>query len=1317
MSGQPRRSGPQQPRGELILEPPPEIPESAGASIGRYLMYLPMVGGAGAMVFMYSGPGATPLTYAASGMYGLSSFGMIMSQFGRDSSERARRLEGERRDYLRYLTQARRRVREAARAQAEAQFWNHPDPTCLWSFAPTTRRWERTAQDPDFGQLRLALGPQRLALRLVPPETKPAEDLDPICSGALRTFIAAHRTVADLPVAVSLRNYARVSFGGRDRSARSLIRALLAQAATFHSPQDLRVAVCAGPERLRDWEWIKWLPHALHPEESDGAGPMRLVRADLKELEDLLGDDLADRPRFRPGHTAAERAHLVVVLDGGRIPPNSQLAVGDAAGVTVLDLGGALDKPGERSTLRLRVDREQVATVTTTADGEEAATVIGRPDVLAVSQAEALAHLLLPYAVRGQAGPAAPASSHDLSALLGLGDVGALDPAISWQRRAGRDRLRVPIGVGENGVPVDLDIKESAQGGVGPHGLLIGATGSGKSELLRTLVLGLAMTHSSETLNFVLADFKGGATFLGLDGLPHVSAVITNLEDELPLVDRMQDALRGEMNRRQELLRAAGNFSSVLDYERARAQGARLEPLPSLMIVVDEFSELLSQKPDFAELFVMIGRLGRSLAVHLLLASQRLEEGRLRGLETHLSYRLCLRTFSANESRMVLGVPDAHTLPPEPGNGYLRADVTSMTRFKAAYVSGAYEQPQAPEQAEATVRNHLVPYTVAALPLPSHTAASPATPRTPAEPTVRRSVLNVVVERLRGRGSEAHRVWLPPLETPVTLDGLLGGLRLDPRLGFRTADQRWRGDLRAPVGELDLPFEQRRDPLVADLSGAAGNVAVIGGPQSGKSALIRTLICSLALTHTARQIQFYGLDFGGGALATLQGLPHLGSLASRREPDLVRRTVAEFGALLESRERRFAETGIDSIAAYRASRGYDAADPDPYGDAVLIVDGWGVLRAEFEALESTVINLATRGLAYGIHVLISANRWTDLRGPLRDVLGTRFELKLGDPFESEVNRYLATNVPAERPGRGLVQPGLHFLGALPRCDGKADAATLADGVRELVETVRAAWPGAPAPPVRMLPARVGYAEVAALMPAPDEPGGGGIPLGLSEDDLGPVAVDFAQEQHFIVFGENEAGKSAALRTLLRGVCERRSAREALFVAVDYRRTLLDAVPRERLIGFAHSAATADQVAANVLEALRARLPGPDVDPAALRDRSWWSGPELYLVIDDYDLVVTPMGNPLLPLLDVLAQSRDVGLHVLLARGAGGAGRAMYEPFLQRLKELGSGGLVLSGSPDEGPLLGDVVPRKFPPGRGVLYSRRHGSRRLQAAFEG
>lgn len=343
----------------------------------------------------------------------------------------------------------------------------------------------------------------------------------------------------------------------------------------------------------------------------------------------------------------------------------------------------------------------------------------------------------------------------DFTDLLNLGDAESVDVARTWRPRTVAERLRVPIGVGEDGQPVMLDLKEAAQEGMGPHGLCVGATGSGKSELLRTLVLGLAVTHSSETLNFVLADFKGGATFAGMSQMPHVAAVITNLSDDLTLVDRMGDAIRGELQRRQELLRSAGNYANIHDYEKARAAGAPLEPLASLVLVIDEFSELLTAKPDFIDMFIQIGRIGRSLGVHLLLASQRLEEGKLRGLDTYLSYRIGLRTFSAAESRTAIGVPDAYHLPSVPGSGYLKFGTDEMTRFKAAYVSGTHrsggprlEIGQLPvERRPALFTASPVPVVYAA-PDPAYLTAQ----RAEEDDALADTVLDVIVRRLEGQG-------------------------------------------------------------------------------------------------------------------------------------------------------------------------------------------------------------------------------------------------------------------------------------------------------------------------------------------------------------------------------------------------------------------------------------------------------------------------------------------------------------------------------------------------------------------------------------
>ncbi len=409
------------------------------------------------------------------------------------------------------------------------------------------------------------------------------------------------------------------------------------------------------------------------------------------------------------------------MIDGCTVPAGHRFDGHGFRNAVVLDLTGALAwKPG-RTTLRLEVDESGVALVRTDRDRKEQSTVLGRPDRLGTVGALALARLLAPYRMSVGGDDSKPlADDVELTSLLNIPDLHRHDPATLWEKATGSARLRVPIAVSGEGRPVELDIKESAQGGTGPHGMLIGATGSGKSELLRTLVLGLALTNSSETLNFVLVDFKGGATFLGLDELPHTSAVITNLADEVALVARMQDALHGELIRRQELLRAAGNYTSALEYEKARQSGAPLQPLPSLFVVVDEFSELLASHRDFMELFVMIGRLGRSLGVHLLLASQRLDEGRMPAGEPSVVPDRSADVLRDGEPGRA-GVPDAYELPAQPGAGFLKSGVDALTRFRAAYVSGPYRRRRA--VARAQVARQVVPWT-----------AEWVVPRAPADP-------------------------------------------------------------------------------------------------------------------------------------------------------------------------------------------------------------------------------------------------------------------------------------------------------------------------------------------------------------------------------------------------------------------------------------------------------------------------------------------------------------------------------------------------------------------------------------------------------
>jgi S-DNA-T family DNA segregation ATPase FtsK/SpoIIIE len=1311
-----RLAPPAVPSGRVTVLPPPEITASDGVG-GLLSSLMPMLGSVGSIVFIaMSQPGGKGMI--AGGMFLVASLGFVVVNGWRQRSQRQAAVVGSRREYLAYLADLRDTVRQAAHAQRRNAQWNNPDPTALAAVAEErTRVWERQPDHGDFLYVRVGRSDQELCLTLDPPETPPLAQLDPVAASAAHRFMVTHEVQHEVPLAVDLRSAAHVEITGDEAEARALARAVVAQLATFHSPEHLRIAILAAPSALPEWDWAKWLPHTQSPHAHDAVGPARMIASSLGQVEDLLPEGLPERPRFGRVGTPLT-PHVLVVVDGGDVPAGNAILTSDGVlGVTTLELPERWDDLADPGTLRLTLGARELSH-----DGAPQVpldvlhlgltALRATADQMSVPDATAAARRLMPLHL--ESGPArgeeGPVVSAELVDLLGVGDVRDFEPTVHWRPRLQRDRLRVPIGLTPQGQPVALDIKESAQQGMGPHGLIIGATGSGKSEVLRTLVLALALTHSSEDLNFVLVDFKGGATFAGMADLPHVSAIITNLGEELTLVDRMQDALQGEMTRRQELLRAAGNFANVTDYERARAGGRTdLEPLPALLIVADEFSELLSAKPEFVDLFVTIGRLGRSLQMHLLLSSQRLEEGRLRGLESHLSYRIGLRTFSAAESRTVLGVPDAYTLPAVPGMGYLKPDTTTMIQFRASYVSGP---PKARRRAAAgrgpLVGARLEPFTAA--PVQRETPEVEEAP-TVAEPEETRATFDIAVQRMKGKGRPAHKVWLEPLVVPQSFDELMPDLTTDPALGLVSPTWRGAGDLVIPLGIVDRPLEQRRENLTLALGGAGGHMAIVGGPRTGKSTAARSVLTALALTRTPLEVQFYVLDFGGGTFAPMTGMAHVAGVASRAEPDVVRRIIAEVTGIVNAREAYFRAKGIDSIETYRQRRARGLVD-DGYGDVFLVVDGWSTIREEFDEIEAQIQALAGRGLTFGLHLIATAARWMDFRTQIKDIFGTKLELRLGDPMDSEIDRKVAVNVPKGRPGRGLSMSRHHVLVALPRIDGTGDASTLGAGIDHLVATVNAAWTGSAGPKLRLLPEHIQLADVRAMAPGDDRR----ILLGIDEAALAPVGIQPADENHLYAFGEGESGKSALLRGVAAEIRRLYPAKDAQIFAVDFRRSMLGEIPDDYLAGYLTTQEQATSEIAGLATYLRTRLPGKDVTPEQLRSRSWWSGAEVFVLVDDYDLVATSTGNPLIPLVPLLAQAGDVGLHLILARRSGGAGRAVYEPVLQSLRDLAAPGILLSGSPDEGALIGGAKAVQSVPGRAQLVTRDRGRQVVQLAFE-
>ncbi len=543
-----RLDPPEMPQGQLVLQPPPELQPHEGAA-GALMMALPMLGSVGAIIFVSASQGTRG--FVAGGMFLVATLGFVAVQFDRQRKSRATKVGGARREYLQYLGGVRTVARQAAADQRQALLWRHPEPSSLPALAEDrTRLWERTADSPELLQVRYGVAAQPLALDLVPPESAPIEQVDPVAASALHRLLVVHRVQPDLPAAVDLRAFDRIEVTGPAEQARALARSIVCSAAAFHAPGQLLVAVLCDDDSLQLWDWAKWLPHTQSSEESDAVGPARMITSSLEDLAQMLPADLAERPRFGADQRPAS-PHILLVVDGGNLPPGNHVVPAEGLhGVTVLDVPASWAELDEPTRLRLHVEprerKDGRVSLSALRVREEPVHTAG--DQMDVETALSFARRLTPLATaRGPVRQDPELSSPELGDLLGLGDVRALEVATSWRRRPVRDQLRVPVGVDDAGSPVHLDLKESAQQGMGPHGLCIGATGSGKSEFLRTLVLGLAMTHSSESLNIVLVDFKGGATFAGLADLPHVSAVITNLADDLTLVDRMQDALSGEM--------------------------------------------------------------------------------------------------------------------------------------------------------------------------------------------------------------------------------------------------------------------------------------------------------------------------------------------------------------------------------------------------------------------------------------------------------------------------------------------------------------------------------------------------------------------------------------------------------------------------------------------------------------------------------------------------------------------------------------------------------------------------------------------------
>jgi type VII secretion protein EccCb len=569
-----------------------------------------------------------------------------------------------------------------------------------------------------------------------------------------------------------------------------------------------------------------------------------------------------------------------------------------------------------------------------------------------------------------------------------------------------------------------------------------------------------------------------------------------------------------------------------------------------------------------------------------------------------------------------------------------------------------------------------------------------------------RVLREVVLEQLTTGEINAYRMWLPPLTDPTPVNELVARDR--------------RALLRFGLGIMDEPRRHRQEVWGIDASAAGGNIAVGGAPQTGKSTFLQTLVLSAAATHTPRQVQFYCIDLGGGGLMYLEDLPHVGGVATRSEPDRVNRMVAEMKSVLRQREAMFKQHRVGSIAAYRQMREdpNHPASADPFGDVFLVIDGWPAFVAEFPDLEPTVQDLAGQGLAFGVHTVISTPRWTELKSRVRDYLGTKLEFRLGDVNETQVDR-ITREIPANRPGRAVSMEKHHLMIGVPRLDGVHSAHDLVPAISAAVQHI-ASLHTDEAPKVRVLPDRIYLKELDPNPPGPDSDyrARWTVPLGIRESDLSVAYSPMHTSPHLLIFGAPKSGKTRIAHAVSQAICARNSPSQVRFMLADYRSGLLDAVPESHLLAAGavnRNAASLDEAIKALAANLQKRLPPPDLTTAQLRARSWWTGPDVVLLVDDWHMIVAAGGMmpPMAPLGPLLPAAADIGLHVVVTCQMSQAHRATMDKFVGAAFGAGSPTMFLSGEKTEFPSSEFKLKRR-PPGQALLVSPE-GKEVIQAAY--
>ncbi|MFH8368629.1 FtsK/SpoIIIE domain-containing protein [Streptomyces sp. NPDC018031] len=1119
-----------------------------------------------------------------------------------------------------------------------------PDPAEVLLFAtgPRRRLWERRITDPDAMQLRLGVADLPAEIELVMARGGYDEDPPP------------PPVLPDVPVALSYLELGTIGVAGDRERVLSTVRWLTVQAAALHSPRDLSLVVLtAGTESGEAWDWTHWLPHAGPQLGQDclallGFDPETVARR-VNELLTELERRKATKDQF--GGPAALRPDpfVLVVLDGARLlrrmPGVPQLLQeGPRYGIFALCLDEDERLLPEECKAAICWTPQSPTRVHLRGSGLEAVGEV-LADRVTSDWCELVARSLAPVrdVSRDDADSALPTAARLLS-MLGLPDPTGVDIERIW--RAGGSTTEAPIGIAADG-PFQLDIRRD-----GPHALVAGTTGAGKSELLQTIIASLAVVNRPDALNYVLIDYKGGSAFQDCARLPHTVGMVSDLDAHL--TERALASLAAELRRREEILFDAG-AKDIEDYNDTRKLRPELEPMPRLVLIIDEFASLVAELPDFIAGLVDIARRGRSLGVHLILATQRPAGVVSADIRANTNLRIALRVTDATESNDVIDAPNSAAISKStPGRAYVRSGAQSLVGVQSARIGG-----RRPSTGQVGPKATLVPLAGSSYTRPMPRAAEAEDDGTMV------TDLAVLVDAVRDGSArmgfgEPRSPWLPPLPTQVTLDELP-----DPS-GTAVVE----GDVHpAPFGLTDLPAEQSRAAFALDLVNGE-HTMLVGGPRSGRSTALRTLAGSLVSRTSARDVHIYAIDCGSNALLPLTGLPHVGAVVTRDQPDRVRRLIDRLLVEISRRQQMLAMEGTSSAGEQRAVAPQDERLPW----MVVLLDAWEGFVSTFESynygqLIESMHRMFREGASVGLRVVMTADR-SGLTGQVASVFGERLVMRLPDPSDYATAGFHLRDVPKDMPpGRalrvtdhGAEETQLGLLVADPA--GQAQVEALRAIGHAAVER-REVIPKAQRPMrVDALPSRITMAEALALDAEFAVPSPLWALIGVGGDELQPVGVDLQEAgPGFVIAGPPKSGRSTMLMTAARFLLQRGTP---VAIITPRRSPLRDLEGTEGVLGVLGGDSDGDD-----LERVLNKADKPYV-----------------VIVDDAELLYDESLDE--PLEAVLRKGMDGGLG-LIAAGETETFSSQYRGFVTEARKTRNGMLLTPQSSSDGEVFNIRIP--------------------------